>query len=595
MKIKTILFAIFLCLALAFSFFISHRSYGEVNRLKIEALRANVRDIAASVALSVDADQHSFLKAQDDMKTEAYASIRGKLEKFIELYPGVKHIYTFVRSDRPSVWQYVVDAEGIIPIGAEWTIINTPELDKAFGKPMADREMRNDELGAYISAYAPLVNSQKQSVGVLRLDMVVEPDSEVYPEAFFNFKSRIFPIFAASILFAFLATFAVSSLVSIPLDQILHLTNFISKGKYNTASSSQHPGKKDEVGALRVSVSEMSRNIGDKIEKLNTLNRTAAALALTTEPEEALKIAINLSMEIVGATKGLILLYNKGENVFSVGTSSGLKTMKVVGEELFVEMDKFSLKPDDNFIDYITANPGIYMLSEIENTPQLTQASDWLRKTGNTLLASLMIKQNLRGFILLDALVNDKEFLSTLVNQISMCIENARLYHDAIIDGLTGLYVSRYFEIQLSSEIRRSQRYGKKISILTINIDRFKEFNEQNGHLAGNFVLKEVASIIKLMTRTVDIIARYGGAGVAIMLPETDIKGAGVIAEKIRSKIEEYKFVYMAKSFNITVSAGIAQWSVENPVDAETLLAWADEALQNAQKSGHNKVMEFDI
>jgi len=287
-------------------------------------------------------------------------------------------------------------------------------------------------------------------------------------------------------------------------------------------------------------------------------------------------------------------LYNKAEDIFSIGAISGMGAAKVVGDDFFVGMDKFSLKLDNSAFDFLSSKPDIYTITDVEGFPQLSQMKEWLKKTGTTLIAPFMIKRELRGVIMLDAVVNDKEFLHTLINQISMSIENARLYHDAIIDGLTGLYVYRYFEIQLASEIRRARRFGKKLSVIIVDFDNFKKFNDEHGHMAGNFVLKETSKIIKLLTRSVDVIARYGGKEISILLPETDTKGAAIIAEKIRSKVDEFEYIHQFKKYRMTVSVGIAEWNMEDSVDTQTLLSWADEAVSSAKKEGKNRVAQFE-
>jgi diguanylate cyclase (GGDEF)-like protein len=201
-----------------------------------------------------------------------------------------------------------------------------------------------------------------------------------------------------------------------------------------------------------------------------------------------------------------------------------------------------------------------------------------------------MIRDELRGFILLDVTITDKEFLKTMVSQIGMSIENARLYQEAIVDGLTGLYVHRYFEIQLSIEIKRAYRFGKNLAMLMLDIDFFKKFNDTYGHQAGDYVLREVAAIIKTRVRAADIVSRYGGEEMAIILPETDINGAYVIAETIRTIIESHEFVFQQKKMQVTVSIGAAAIDNKAPITSEHMVSCADEAMYAAKKEGRNRV-----
>ncbi|OQA92294.1 MAG: Response regulator PleD [Elusimicrobia bacterium ADurb.Bin231] len=607
MKIKSVLFLILFGLSvtvsLIFSFIFSRQS----STSKLDEIKKNASDVAYAAALFIDDEFHSILRSKEDMLRLEYKYLKNKLKNFIETYPNIKRIYTFAPTEVSTRWRYVIDAkesfdengngtidphEEIIPIGAPYDISARPELANALDMPVADDELKTDDSGNYISVYAPIKDAKKKTVGILRMDVASAVTRGVFAGGFSRVLLRIFLIIIASAIFSLAVSIFISSFVADPLARVIDITKAISLGNYETIRDRR---RKDEVGQLINSINDMSKNIKEKIDKLKTLNRTAEVLAVTMDFQESLKVAMNLSLEIVGATKGLILLYNKMENILSVGTSSGMETVKVVGDELFIQMDKFSLKLESNLIDYISGRPDIYTLEDIENVPQLFQTKDWLLKTGATMFAPLMIKQDIKGFILLDANVDDKEFFKTLMNQISMSLENARLYREAIIDGLTGLYVYRYFEIQLTNEIRRAQRYGKKLAVLIVDIDHFKEFNDRHGHQTGNCVLKEMSMIMKQLTRSSDILARYGGEEIAIILPETDGSAAAAIAEKIRSKIEEYVFEFKRKNLKITVSVGVSEWSIENPVDTATLIAWADEALFQAKQEGRNRIAVFEI
>ncbi|MCW5828067.1 MAG: diguanylate cyclase [Deltaproteobacteria bacterium] len=164
----------------------------------------------------------------------------------------------------------------------------------------------------------------------------------------------------------------------------------------------------------------------------------------------------------------------------------------------------------------------------------------------------------------------------------------------SIQDELTGLYNYRYFNNALDREFRRSTRYGGVLSVLIFDIDNFKLYNDQNGHVAGNAVLYKIAKIMKTKVRDVDTLARYGGEEFAIILPETTKQGAMMVAERIRHAIEAAAFPFSAKmpGGKLTVSGGLAT----SPFDARTataLLENADRALYLAKGEGKNCVRTF--
>ena len=150
-------------------------------------------------------------------------------------------------------------------------------------------------------------------------------------------------------------------------------------------------------------------------------------------------------------------------------------------------------------------------------------------------------------------------------------------------DPLTGLYNHRYLKQTLNAEIVRSKRYERNLSFLMIDIDQFKSYNDTLGHLEGDQLLKTIAKIIKQSVREADIVCRYGGDEFAVVLPETDLTEAKIVAEKIRKIVSE-----LVLKHPITVSIGVSQ-SASN-TDTHDLIQRADSYLYEAKKQGKNKI-----
>ncbi len=167
-------------------------------------------------------------------------------------------------------------------------------------------------------------------------------------------------------------------------------------------------------------------------------------------------------------------------------------------------------------------------------------------------------------------------------------------YHDEVyrlttVDGLTQAFNRRYFEDALEREISRCHRYARALALLLIDLDRFKAVNDDFGHLAGDHVLKCVASTIRGRTRREDILARYGGEEFCILLPEVDLKGAVALAEKTRRFVEKEKFEFDGHVIPVTVSIGVAALT-DNLREGKDLIKAADERLFAAKKGGRNRV-----
>lgn len=158
----------------------------------------------------------------------------------------------------------------------------------------------------------------------------------------------------------------------------------------------------------------------------------------------------------------------------------------------------------------------------------------------------------------------------------------------AIKDGLTQLFDVSTFRARLETEIKRYKRYASEVTVLMIDIDDFKQFNDAHGHQEGDRILAEVASLIEKTTRDLDICCRYGGEEFSVILPQTGYKAALIIAERIRRRIE-LKF---KKDSGLTVSIGCAVCP-KDARSANVLVKKADKALYLSKANGKNQVAAF--
>ena len=183
--------------------------------------------------------------------------------------------------------------------------------------------------------------------------------------------------------------------------------------------------------------------------------------------------------------------------------------------------------------------------------------------------------------------------LAMLALQAAEALVRTRLYEQAerlaTTDGLTGLLNRRTFNAQLHGRLREAQRYGRPLSLLLLDIDHFKKVNDSYGHPAGDAVLRSVAAMLAKQARETDIVARYGGEEMALILPETDGWGAHAIAERIRKAVAAAPHPTDQGALRVTVSAGLATWPGSGDA-AEQLLDAADKALYRAKQGGRNRV-----
>ena len=251
--------------------------------------------------------------------------------------------------------------------------------------------------------------------------------------------------------------------------------------------------------------------------------------------------------------------------------------------------------------------------------------------TGSSLVVPLVAKGRAEGFVQVAApgkrafLDGEIEAVQVLANQAAVALANASLYRQvqeqAVRDGLTGLYNHRFFQERLNQECTRARRYGLPLSLLMIDVDDFKRFNDQHGHQMGDEVLCEVGRILAGSVREgVDIPARYGGEEFAVILPHTTVSGARCVGHRLCEKVEELggelpprgsgavivgerlREAIATQAFagrggrryaHLTVSIGVAALD-QGDRRADGLVSNADKALYVAKRSGKNRIEVFD-
>ncbi len=165
------------------------------------------------------------------------------------------------------------------------------------------------------------------------------------------------------------------------------------------------------------------------------------------------------------------------------------------------------------------------------------------------------------------------------------------IYRLTIIDALTDIHNKRYFLEFLDRELARSSRYDRPLSLVMMDIDKFKAINEEMGHLGGDFTLRELAARIRGNIRKEELFARYGGEEFAVVLPETNSEGALNLADRLVKVISQQPFQYEEKPFTVTISAGVTTTVGEKGITPVDLIRRADEKLYQAKHQGRNRVV----
>ena len=236
------------------------------------------------------------------------------------------------------------------------------------------------------------------------------------------------------------------------------------------------------------------------------------------------------------------------------------------------------------------AEKAIEFLSIFDIEPGDLKPFSVILQEANTELGKL----NLSYEQLLLELKNAKDNAEKLSQELKAA--NAKLREIAYKDPLTGLYNRRYFEQLLDAELNRAQRYKHPLSIIMYDIDHFKQVNDTHGHIVGDQVLKIISDEASLIIRSTDLIARYGGEEFIILLPETHLKGALILAERVRLRIAKLKIPAGKEHLRLTVSAGVASKGPNTqPCQRSVLIDVADKALYQSKNNGRNKISATNL
>ncbi len=192
-----------------------------------------------------------------------------------------------------------------------------------------------------------------------------------------------------------------------------------------------------------------------------------------------------------------------------------------------------------------------------------------------------------------DAFVaEDVQPLEAVADICAAAIQNANYFERvkqlAYIDGLTGIYNRRCFEMRIGEELERASRFQSRMAVIMIDIDHFKKLNDDFGHLIGDDVLRGVAAILRQQLRKLDVVCRFGGEEFAIVLPETSGENAAAVAEKLRRHFENHRFPGVPRP--VTISCGVADYPSQGATRDEVMAA-SDAALFIAKRTGRNRVV----
>jgi diguanylate cyclase (GGDEF)-like protein len=303
--------------------------------------------------------------------------------------------------------------------------------------------------------------------------------------------------------------------------------------------------------------------------------------------------------ELAGAEQASLMIFDEASQELSI------KCVKGLNEKI---VQNLRVKPGQGIAGLVFETGRSLLVKNVDQDPRFTERQRARYKTKSLICVPLRIDQRKIGVINLTDKTgggfdeNDLKLVESVASHASVALDRTDYYKMSedlrkisITDSLTDLYNRRFFQDRINEEIERSRRHGLPVSLIMLDIDNFKQYNDTYGHLAGDEALRLTAATIKNSVRNIDRVARYGGEEFAVILPMTEIAAARDIAERIRSGVAGRYFPddALRATVKLTASLGIASFPqhADNLFD---LVGNADKALYISKVNGKNRVAVFD-
>ena len=266
---------------------------------------------------------------------------------------------------------------------------------------------------------------------------------------------------------------------------------------------------------------------------------------------------------------------------------------------------EYTIPRNHPIITYLCETNQAFTIDELEENLEKGVLLKQLSSLNPSLVVPLKLKNHLNGILLLgDRIMLDDENcyyteyerdqIIKIASLASIAINNASLIEQTTTDMMTHLKLKHYFFTVLTEKLEFSALNKMPISVLMLDIDFFKKFNDTYGHACGDFVLQKVSRSIFDSIRGQDLAGRYGGEEFVVMLYNTDADAAMMVAERIRKNIAEQELQYEGNKMSLTISIGVSVFDVENPISAKELVEMADRALYQSKANGRNRVTLAD-
>jgi len=344
-------------------------------------------------------------------------------------------------------------------------------------------------------------------------------------------------------------------------------------------------------------ISSTNRKLEESLNELSILYNISQALSSSIDPEELCNLLGEVISKNVGVEEFAILLINPDTRKLEVKTALG-----------FAQNDhvrSLSFELGEGVSGRVAKGRQVVYIPDTARDPLFLHYKGEKRESGSFLCIPIVTKSNCLGVLNfsrrdIEAFSEgERRLLTTISAQVAIALENAKLYEEtkelSLVDDLTKVYNRRHFQKMIEMECKRAKRFNRPLSLLMVDVDHFKKFNDRFGHLEGDHLLVDIASVLADNLREVDTIARYGGEEFAVILPNTVESDAEQVGMKLRELVEKM-YVQNGEGkrskAKVTVSVGVSVFSPTSE-GQEDLVNHADIALYRAKSRGRNRVVTY--